>query len=46
MGQGVYRKRKLWAAVGRMELEALALDPWRVVVGGGSCWKYWTDWIL
>ena len=28
MGQGVYRKRKLWAAKGRTELEALALDPW------------------
>jgi len=28
MGQGVYRKRKLWAAGGRRELEALALDPW------------------
>jgi transposase len=28
MGQGVYRKRKLWAAGGRSELEALALDPW------------------
>jgi transposase len=28
MGQGVYRKRKLWAAGGRAELEALALDLW------------------
>src|SRR5215467_2969803 len=28
MGQGVYRKRKLWAAGGRRELEALGLDPW------------------
>ena len=28
MGQGVYRKRKLWAAQGRTELEALGLDPW------------------
>lgn len=28
MGQGVYRKRKLWAASGRTELEALGLDPW------------------
>jgi transposase len=28
MGQGVYRKRKLWAAGRRTELEALALDPW------------------
>jgi len=28
MGQGVYRKSKLWAAKGRTELEALALDPW------------------
>jgi transposase len=28
MGQGVYRKRKLWAAGGRTELAALALDPW------------------
>jgi len=28
MGQGVYRKRKLWAAGGRTELEALTLDPW------------------
>ena len=28
MGQGVYRKRKLWTAGGRAELEALGLDPW------------------
>ena len=28
VGQGVYRKKKLWAATGRTELEALALDPW------------------
>ena len=28
MGQGVYRKRKLWGAGGRTELEALGLDPW------------------
>jgi transposase len=28
MGQGVYRKRKLWAAGGRTELDALALEPW------------------
>ena len=28
MGQGIYQKRKLWAAKGRRELEALALDPW------------------
>ena len=28
MGQGVYRKRKLWTAGGRTELEALGLDPW------------------
>jgi len=28
MGEGVYRKRKLWAAGGRIELEALVLDPW------------------
>jgi len=28
MGQGVYRKRKLWAAGGRSELEGLGLDPW------------------
>src|SRR5215469_1106142 len=28
MGQGVYQKRKLWAAQGRTELEALGLDPW------------------
>jgi transposase len=28
MGQGVCRKMKLWAARGRKELEALALDPW------------------
>ena len=28
MGQGVYRKRKLWAPKGRKELEALGLDPW------------------
>ena len=28
LGQGVYRKRKLWAAEGRTELEGLGLDPW------------------
>lgn len=28
MGQGVYRRRKLWAAKGRRELEALGLDAW------------------
>jgi transposase len=28
MGQGVYRKKKLWAVGGRSELEALTLDPW------------------
>jgi len=28
MGQGVYRKRKLWTTGGRTELEALRLDPW------------------
>jgi len=28
MGQGVCRKRKLWAAGGRSELQALRLDPW------------------
>src|SRR5215510_10288539 len=28
MGQGVYRKRKMWAATGRTELEGLGLDPW------------------
>jgi transposase len=28
MGQGVYRKKKLWTTAGRIELEALALDPW------------------
>jgi transposase len=28
MGQGIYRRRKLWGAGGRTELEALALEPW------------------
>jgi transposase len=28
MGQGLCRKRKLWTAQGRKELEGLALDPW------------------
>lgn len=28
MGEGVCRKRKLWSAVGRRELEALPLDAW------------------
>jgi transposase len=28
MGQGIYRKRKLWTVGGRTELEALRLDPW------------------
>ncbi len=28
MGQGICRKKKLWAARGREELEALGLDPW------------------
>jgi transposase len=28
MGQGLYRKQKLWTITGRKELEALNLDPW------------------
>jgi transposase len=28
MGQGLGRRRKLWARVGRQELESLVLDPW------------------
>jgi transposase len=28
MGQGLCRKKKLWAQSGRRELEALPLDPW------------------
>jgi transposase len=28
MGQGLCRRKKLWAKVGRMELEGLVLDPW------------------
>src|SRR5215510_11250240 len=28
MGQGIYRKRKMWTATGRTELEGLRLDPW------------------
>jgi transposase len=28
MGQGICRKKKLWAPVGRKELEGLPLDPW------------------
>src|SRR5215470_12193957 len=28
MGQGICRKRKLWSAGRRSELEALRLDPW------------------
>lgn len=28
MGQGICRKKKLWGAPGRAELEALGLDPW------------------
>lgn len=28
MGQGLRRKKKLWSAVGRQELEALQLGPW------------------
>ena len=28
MGQGVCRKKKLWASSGRAELKALGLDPW------------------
>jgi transposase len=28
MGQGLYRRKKLWARVGRQELENLVLDPW------------------
>jgi transposase len=28
MGQGLCRRKKLWARVGRKELEGLALDPW------------------
>jgi transposase len=28
IGQGLCRKQKLWSKVGRMELQALVLDPW------------------
>ena len=28
MGQGLCRRKKLWAKAGRQELESLALDPW------------------
>jgi transposase len=28
MGQGLCRRKKLWARVGRQELENLVLDPW------------------
>jgi transposase len=28
MGQGVCRRKKLWSAQGRVELEQLTLDPW------------------
>jgi transposase len=28
IGQGLCRKQKLWSKAGRMELEALVLDPW------------------
>jgi len=28
MGQGLCRKKKLWAQAGRKELEGLILDPW------------------
>src|SRR5215472_6334501 len=28
MGQGLCRRKKLWARVGRKELEGLVLDPW------------------
>src|SRR5262249_8041814 len=28
MGQGLCRRKKLWAKVGRKELESLVLDPW------------------
>jgi transposase len=28
MGQGICRRRKLWSAVGRQELEGLVLGPW------------------
>jgi transposase len=28
MGQGICRKKKLWTAVGRKELEGLSLGPW------------------
>jgi transposase len=28
IGQGLYRKRKLWSQAGRAELQALALGPW------------------
>ena len=28
LGQGTYRKQKLWTSLGRTELEALVLDPW------------------
>jgi transposase len=28
MGQGIYRKTKLWSSRVRKEVESLALDPW------------------
>jgi transposase len=28
MGQGICRKKKLWTAVGRKELQGLSLGPW------------------
>ena len=28
MGQGLCRRKKLWAQIGRMELQGLILDPW------------------
>jgi len=43
MSQGVCRKKKLWSARGRAELEGLSLAPGRAS-GGRSCWSCWTSW--
>jgi transposase len=46
LSQGVQKKRKLWTAAGRAELEKLELLPYAAERrnGGSNCCSTWTDW--
>ena len=50
MGQGICRKKKLWTAVGRKELQGLSLGPWASRRRQEPlCWtsssRSWRNWI-